>query len=36
MTWRSGELVQRVTGKPLDSSFFLAYLEAKYKDVYGI
>jgi carboxypeptidase Taq len=36
MTWPAGELVQRVTGKPLDPSFFTSYLEAKYGEVYGI
>ncbi len=30
-----GDLCRRVTGKPLDSSYFLKYLNEKYAEVYG-
>jgi carboxypeptidase Taq len=35
LTWLPGELVERVTGAPLDPTHFIAYLEGKYKRVYG-
>ena len=31
-----GDLCRRVTGKPLDSKYFLSYLEGKYPGVYGV
>jgi carboxypeptidase Taq len=34
-TYLPGELVSRVTGAPLDPSFFVRYLNEKYKAVYG-
>lgn len=33
--WTPGELVERVTGSPLDPSHFIAYLEDKYSKIYG-
>jgi carboxypeptidase Taq len=30
-----GDLCRRITGKPLDSSYFLEYLNKKYSEVYG-
>ncbi len=33
--WRPDALVERVTGKPLDASHFVRYLEEKYAGVYG-
>lgn len=35
-TYRAGELVERVTGKPLDSRYFIEYLEEKYGRIYGL
>ncbi|HET7839478.1 MAG TPA: carboxypeptidase M32, partial [Rectinemataceae bacterium] len=34
-TWLPGELVQRVTGGPLDSRHFVEYLGEKYARIYG-
>jgi carboxypeptidase Taq len=35
LTWLPGELVERVTGKSLDPSHFIAYLDRKYSRIYG-
>lgn len=35
-TWTPGELVQRVTGEPLNADHFVRYLEAKYEGVYRL
>jgi carboxypeptidase Taq len=35
LTWLPGELVERVTGSPLDPRHFTAYLEGKYSRIYG-
>ena len=34
--YNSEELCERITGHKLDTSFFIRYAEAKYKDVYGV
>ncbi len=34
-SWLPSELVERVTGSPLDPSHFIAYLEGKYSQIYG-
>ena len=34
--YNSEELCERITGKKLDTSFFIRYIESKYKDIYGI
>ncbi|MFA5290914.1 MAG: carboxypeptidase M32 [Candidatus Paceibacterota bacterium] len=34
-TYRAGDLVKKVTGEPLNSRYFIDYLEAKYKKIYG-
>lgn len=34
-TYLPGELVEKVTGKPLDPAYFARYLERKYSKVYG-
>ena len=34
--YNSEELCKRITGQGLDASFFIRYIEAKYKDIYGI
>jgi len=33
--YKPGELVERVTGKPLDPSHFVRYLNDKYAGIYG-
>ena len=32
----ASELVERITGKPLDASYALNYLNAKYRGIYGL
>jgi len=34
--YQPGELLQRVTGRPLDSAPYLAYLQRKYSEIYGL
>ncbi len=35
-THTASALVKKVTGRPLESSFFTKYLEEKYKDIYKV
>ena len=34
--YTSEELCERITGKKLDTSFFIRYIQAKYKEIYGV
>ena len=36
MTYRAGELVERVTGEPLTADYFLAYVHDKYSSLYSL
>jgi carboxypeptidase Taq len=33
---RPDELIQRISGRPLDPSYFMKYVEAKYGEIYGV
>ncbi|MDB5259837.1 MAG: Thermostable carboxypeptidase 1 [Candidatus Nomurabacteria bacterium] len=35
-TYSSGELIKKVTGEKLNSSYFIEYIEKKYKDLYTL
>ena len=34
--YTSEELCERITGKKLDTAFFIRYIQAKYKEIYGV
>ena len=34
--YTSEELCERITGKKLDATFFIRYIQAKYKEIYGV
>jgi carboxypeptidase Taq len=35
-TYNPNELIERITGKPLDPSHFVSYVKAKYGEIYGV
>jgi carboxypeptidase Taq len=33
--YTASELIQKITGEPLNPGYFSAYLKEKYQDIYG-